>query len=216
MGLVGVFVREKGSVFVRDLRTLRRFVPPALAFLLVGFGTLLVLPDDDEIAEARQRFPTLVVTSDIESGTSATELRSNTEVRFLEADARALGALSSLDEVPEGVLRFDHVVGQQLLRSSFATNVVVGLGEGFVAVSVRLDTERWVGPLVTTGEVVDLYDIGLDTASPIARRAVVLDAPSPLDSGPRDVAVISLAVPEPALSAVLIAASQGRIWLVGS
>lgn len=201
---------------MKDLRSLKRFVPAGVAFVLVAFGTLLVLPSNDETAKADLRRPTLVLSTDVESGTSTADLTAQVEVKMLEIDARASGALSSLDELPDGVLVSDHVAGQQLLSSSFAANVVEGLGEGFVAVSVRLDAERWVGPLVTTGDVVDVFDIGVDAATPIARRAVVLESPSPTDLGPRDEAVISLGVPEASLSAVLVAASENRIWLVGT
>lgn len=203
-------------MFVSGVQSLRRFAPAALAFVLVAFGTLMVLPDDDEVANADQRRPTLVVTVDAESGTPSTDLRDSVEVKMLESDARATGALSSLDDLPEGVLVADHVAGQQLLASSFAANVVEGLGSGFVAVSVRLDAQRWVGPLVTTGDVVDVYDIVDGVATSIARDAVVLEAPVPTDIGPRDEAVIALGVPQGSLSAVLIAASESRIWLVGA
>jgi hypothetical protein len=200
---------------MKDLRPLKRFAPAASAFVLVALGTLLALPSDDEAAKADLRRPTLVLSTDMESGSSTANLVSDVEVKMLELDARASGALSSLDELPDGVLVADHVAGQQLLSSSFAANVVEGLGEGFVALSVRLDAERWVGPLVTTGDVVDVYDIGVDSATPIARRAVVLKSPSPTDLGPGDDAVVSLGVPEQSLSAVLVAASEKRIWLVG-
>jgi hypothetical protein len=203
-------------VFVRNLQSLKRFAPAALAFVLVAFGTLMILPKNDDVANADQRQPTLVLTSDVESGTATADLTAQVEVKMLEVDARATGALASLDDLPDGVLVADHVAGQQLLDSSFAANVVEGLGEGFVAVSVRLDAQRWVGPLVTTGDVVDVFDIGVDAATPIAREAVVLEAPSPTDLGPRDEAVISLGVPETSLSAVLVAASENRIWLVGA
>lgn len=199
-----------------NLQSLKRFAPAALAFVLVVFGTLMVLPQDDETANADERQPTLVLTTDAEAGTPIADLTASIDVKMLEADARATGALASLDALPEGVLVADHVAGQQLLATSFAANVVEGLGDGFVAVSIRLDAQRWVGPLVTTGDVVDVYDIGVDAALPIARRAVVLEAPSPTDLGPRDEAVISLGVPESSLSAVLVAASDNRIWLVGA
>jgi len=201
---------------VTSIQSLKRFAPAVLAFVLVAFGTFMVLPKDDDVANADQRQPTLVLTADVETGTPVADLAADIEVRMLEADARATGAISSIDDLPEGVLIADHVAGQQLLSSSFAANVVEGLGEGFVAVSVRLDAQRWVGPLVTTGDVVDVYDIGVDAATPIAREAVVLEAPAPTDLGPRDESVISLGVPERSLSAVLVAASANRIWLVGA
>lgn len=203
-------------MFVKDLQSLKRFTPAALAFVLVALGSLMILPKNDDVANADQRQPVLVLTGDVEAGTATADLVGLVDVKMLEADARATGALSSIDDLPEGVITSDHVTGQQLLVTSFATNVVEGLGEGFVAVSVRLDAQRWVGPLVTTGDVVDVYDIGVDAATPIARKAVVLEAPTPTDLGPRDEAVISLGVPETSLSAVLVAASENRIWLVGA
>lgn len=199
-----------------NLQSLRRFTPAALAFVLVAFGTLMALPKNDEVANADERQPVLVLTDDVEAGTPVADLVAFVDVKMLEADARAAGAYSSIDDLPVGVLTSDHVTGQQLLATSFAANVVEGLGKGFVAVSVRLDAQRWVGPLVTTGDVVDVYDIGVDAATPIAREAVVLEAPSPTDLGPRDEAVISLGVPQASLSAVLVAASENRIWLVGA
>ena len=201
---------------MRNIQSLKRFAPATLAFVLVAFGTLLVLPKNDEAANADERQPTLVLVRGVEAGTSASELATDVEVKMLEPDARATGALSSLDEIPDGVLISNHVPGEQLLASSFAANVVEGLGVGFVAVSVRLDAQRWVGPLVTTGDVVDVYDIGDEVALPIARDAVVLEAPTPTDLGPRDEAVISLGVPQSSLSAVLVAANDNRIWLVGA
>lgn len=203
-------------MFVKDLQSLKRFTPAVLAFVLVALGSLMILPKNDDVANADQRQPVLVLTGDVEAGTATADLVALVDVKMLEADARATGALSSLDDLPEGVLTSDHVTGQQLLATSFAANVVEGLGDGFVAVSVRLDAQRWVGPLVTTGDVVDVYDIGVDAATPIARKAVVLEAPAPTDLGPRDEAVISLGVPEASLSAVLVAASENRIWLVGA
>lgn len=201
---------------MRNVQSLKRFAPATLAFVLVAFGTLLVLPKNDEAANADERQPTLVLVRGVEAGTPASELVTDVEVKMLEPDARATGALSSLDEIPDGVLISNHVPGEQLLASSFAANVVEGLGVGFVAVSVRLDAQRWVGPLVTTGDVVDVYDIGDEVALPIAREAVVLEAPTPTDLGPRDEAVISLGVPQSSLSAVLVAANDNRIWLVGA
>lgn len=203
-------------MLVNNLHSLKRFAPAALAFVLVAFGTLMVLPKNDEAANADERQPTLVLTQAVEAGTSSSDLTARVEVKMLEADARATGVLSSVEDLPEGVLISDHVAGEQLLASSFAANVVEGLGEGFVAVSIRLDAQRWVGPLVTTGDVVDVYDIGDDAALPIARGAVVLEAPSPTELGPRDEAVISLGVPQSSLSAVLVAANDNRIWLVGA
>ncbi|MEN9805492.1 MAG: hypothetical protein RIS41_2339, partial [Actinomycetota bacterium] len=99
-----------------------------LAFVLVALGTLMILPKNDDVANADQRQPTLVLVADVESGTATADLTAQVEVKMLEVDARATGALASLDDLPDGVLVADHVAGQQLLASSFAANVVEGLG----------------------------------------------------------------------------------------
>lgn len=199
-----------------DPRSLKKYVPVVAAFVLVALGTLAVLPSEDGQATADQRQPTLVAKTAIETGVGSDELAGLVEVRMIDADARATGALSSVDDIPEGVLVADLVAGQQVLTSSLAENVVKGLGEGFVAVSVRLDPQRWAGPVITTGNVVDVFDIFEGVATPIASRAVILDAPSTDGIGSRDESIVTLGVPELALAQVLVAANEGRIWLVGS
>ena len=199
-----------------DPRTLKRYVPAASAFVLVVVGTLLVLPNSDEPANAEQQQATLVAKLAIDAGVESGDLGSLVEVRMIPANARAAGALSSVEEIPEGVLLADLVIGQQLLKSSIAENVVKGLGDGFVAVSVRLDSQRWTGPIITTGNVVDVFDIVEDSATPIALSAVILDAPSVDSLGSRDESIVTLGVPESALAQVLVAANENRIWLVGS
>jgi hypothetical protein len=199
-----------------DPRTLKRYVPAASAFVLVVVGTLLVLPNSDEPANAEQQQATLVAKLAIDAGVESGDLGSLVEVRMIPANARAAGALSSVEEIPEGVLLADLVIGQQLLKSSIAENVVKGLGDGFVAVSVRLDSQRWTGPIITTGNVVDVFDIVEGSATPIALSAVILDAPSVDSLGSRDESIVTLGVPESALAQVLVAANENRIWLVGS
>lgn len=199
-----------------DPRSLRRFVPAITAFVLVAVGTMLVLPSNDDRANADQRLATLVAKSSIEAGVESDQLGSMVEVRMIPIEARAAGALASVEEIPEGVLIADFVSGQQLLASSIAENIVKGLGDGFVAVSVRLDLQRWAGPVLTTGNIVDVYDIFESAATLIAPKAVVLDAPTVESLGSRDESIVTLGVPESALAQVLVAANENRIWLVGS
>ena len=196
--------------------TLRRHWVTVTAFFLVLLGTLAVVPRGDEKADATKRIPTLVVTKSLDDGSSAAIVRTAVEVRDLDPEARASGALSSLDEIPEGVLVSDHVVGEQLLVSSFATDVVAALGPGFVSVSIRLDAQRWVGPFLTTGEAVDVFDVSDTGSTKIASKAVIIEAPSAAEVGPRDESIVTMGVPSSALPAVLSAAGAGRIWLVGA
>ncbi len=196
--------------------SLRRHRVTIAAFFLVLIGTLAVVPRGDESATATEKIPTLVVTSAIAKGSSSALVRASVEVRDLDADARATGALSSLDEIPDGVLVSAHVAGEQLLVSSFASDEVSALGPGFVSVSIRLDAQRWVGPLLTTGDTVDVFDVTDTGSTKIATKAVIIDAPSAAEVGPRDESIVSMGVPASALPAVLSAATSGRIWLVGA
>lgn len=199
-----------------DPRSLKRYMPALAAFVLVAVGTLLVLPNSDEPAKADQLQATLVAKSPIEAGVKSDELGSMLEIRMVPIDARATGALSTFGEIPEGVLIADFVAGQQLLASSIAENVVKGLGDGFVSVSVRLDLQRWAGPVLTTGNIVDVFDIVESAATLIASKVVILDAPTVESLGSRDESIVTLGVPEASLPQILIAANENRIWLVGS
>lgn len=196
--------------------SLRRHRVTIAAFFLVLIGTLAVVPQGDESATATEKIPTLVVTSAIAKGSSSALVRASVEVRDLDVAARATGALSSLDEIPDGVLVSAHVAGEQLLVSSFASDEVSALGPGFVSVSIRLDAQRWVGPLLTTGDTVDVFDVTDTGSTKIATKAVIIDAPSAAEVGPRDESIVSMGVPASALPAVLSAATSGRIWLVGA
>lgn len=196
--------------------SLRRHRVTIAAFFLVLIGTLAVVPRGDESATATEKIPTLVVTSAIAKGSSSALVRASVEVRDLDVAARATGALSSLDEIPDGVLVSAHVAGEQLLVSSFASDEVSALGPGFVSVSIRLDAQRWVGPLLTTGDTVDVFDVTDTGSTKIATKAVIIDAPSAAEVGPRDESIVSMGVPASALPAVLSAATSGRIWLVGA
>ena len=77
--------------------TLRRHWVTVTAFFLVLLGTLAVVPRGDEEADATKRVPTLVVTKSLDDGSSAAVVRTAVEVRDLDPEARASGALSSLD-----------------------------------------------------------------------------------------------------------------------
>lgn len=192
-----------------------RTVGPALAaFSLVAIGTLVALPNDDQ-ATADDRIPTVVATSRLASGTDTDSVRANVEVRELDPEARAAGALTSIDDIPDGVIAAPLVPGQQLLASSFASTSVAALGPDFVAVSVRLDPQQWVGPVIIAGNVVDVYDVFNEETTLVAHEAVILDAPAADGLAPQDETIVSLGVRKESLPAVLVAATNNRIWLTG-
>lgn len=192
---------------------IKRATAPAVAFVCVGAGGLLLVPGDEA---SEERLPTLVAASDIVDGTDATRVRSRVEVRMLPPDARANGVLTSADEIPDGVLAYSHESGQQILTSSFAADRIAALGDNFVAVSIRVESPRWIGPLVTTGRIVDVYQVDAEEVRLITTDAVIVDAPDPENLGAKDDSVVVLGVRKDALSAVVLAASNNAIWLVGS
>ena len=195
---------------------IRRNLPAVGAFVLVTLGSLLVSPGGDGGAEADPRLPTVVAIAPIPKGALSTEIESSVEVRLVAPEARAEGALSSLEEIPQGVVATDHVVGQQLLASSFNGEQLRAVGDGYTAVSVRLDPQRWAGPLAVTGKIVDVYDVVDGEATLIASDAVIVSAPDAAALGSRDEAIVTIAVTDESLRNLLIAANSGSVWLVGA
>lgn len=193
----------------------KRLALPFTAFLLVGGGTLLALPEKSPDTGDARKEPTVVAVDAMTAGTPSLEVRSRVEIRDIDVSARADGALSSIDQIPDGVLTANHVPGQQILLSSIAENVVAAVGPGYVSVSVRLDSQRWMGPVGTTGTTVNVYSITNGVSSLISEKAVILDAPEVADLKPRDDAIITLAVRRDSLGAVLVAATEDRLWLTG-
>ena len=193
----------------------KRFIPAIAIFLLVTFGLLQLIPTDKNVAVSTELIPTVVFTQIASAGTNSSDLVSQIEIRMMDTQSRASGSLSSIEEIPSGVLVSDHVEGQQLLISSIAANAVDGLGVGFVAVSVAMDAQRWIGPLLATGTIVDVYEVIGETSTRIAENAVILNEPTVDESSSNDQTIISLAVPGSSLNQVLVAANENRLWLVG-
>ena len=196
--------------------TLKRFGPAVLAFLLVVAGVLLVAPQDDNEAKANEEVPVVVAVSSLASGSTGSQVRSNAEVRMVPAALRASGAFAAIEDIPEGALAYSHVTGQQILKTSFSVNQLLALGDGYVAVSIRVESQRWVGPYVMSGKSVNIYDTNITTASLISADAVILGTPETLDLEPKQDTIISLGVRQDSLAAVLVAASENRVWLVST
>ena len=192
-----------------------RYWPSLLAFALIAVGTVIWVNAGSSSVDSLDRLPTVVATSQVELGLDRAELLNSVEIRDLEIVARPEGALSTLAEIPDGVLVATHVAGQAILRSSVAPNRVAALGPGYMAVSVRLDPQRWVGPILLTGRTVDIYDIDPEGPRLISPDAVVVESVSPSSVDPKQETILSLGVRNDTLAAVLVAASENRIWLVG-
>ena len=194
---------------------IRRFAPAAGAFLLVAGGTLFALPNSDDGGSTTKQLPTVVAIAPLAGGSDSEQVRASVEIRQVDIEDRPVGALSATSEIPDGVLVAPHVVGQQLLETSFAENKVEALGDNYVSVSVRLESQRWVGPVLISGMTVNIFEITLTGATEVAKKAVVLEAPTPDDVEPKADAIVSLGIPRDSLPKVLLAASENRLWLVG-
>lgn len=190
---------------------------PLAAGVLVTVGALALTSGaaDSGSATGPVLIDTLVATRPIEAGTPTDELAGSVEVRELPADARADGALTNIDQLPDGTIVADLVSGQQVLASSIADDPIDAIGDDLVAVSVRLDPQRWTGPFTTTGAVVDIYETSDVDTRLIVSGAQIINAPDTAELDPRSEAVITLAVPIDSVTSVITAGATGQIWMVG-
>ena len=191
----------------------RKFLPAVVVFSLTFVGVLALAPRDKKTDDSL--VPVIVATRSLADGTRTSDVRKAAAVRMVPESARAAGALTRLQAMPDGVLAYDHVAGQQLLSTSFAGSHVRSLGIGFVAISLKLDPQRWVGAWLEAGRIVDIYDTADTGPRLVASRSVILSAPDPAELQPNDDAIVSLGVPKESLSDVLSAAADNRVWLVG-
>jgi hypothetical protein len=196
-------------------RNITKYLPAMLAFSFVLAGSWMLLPRDEDTADAEAQVSVVVLTRALAEGTPASEIRSAVTVRSLPAEAVADGAFDSIDDITDGVLAVDHAAGQQLTMLSFARNRVAAVGPDFVVTSVRMSAQNWSGAIRISGDVVDVYALTETGAAMVSPGAVVLDSPSLDDLQPTDDAVITIAVRRDSLPAVLVAAKEERLWLVG-
>lgn len=198
------------------LKSLARKAAPAAGVFSLAFAGVLALAPKGE-SKDETLVPVVVATRTMSDGTDSTAVRKSVVVRLVPDFARSEGAFTSVDALPDGVLAFDHVPGQQILYTSFARNHVSSLGANFVAISVTLDPQRWVGPWLQAGRIVDVYDTREPRPTLVATRAVILDAPEdPANTlEPTQDTVVSLGIPKETLVEVLAAAENGTVWLAG-
>lgn len=197
-------------------RVVRRLAPPMIAFIVAAAGAVIMFNSSSStVVAAPQQLPTLVAITDIETGAATSSLAERTEIRRLPVEARAAGAVGSLEELPaDSVLTSSMVAGQQILGSSVAADPRSSIGSGLVAVSAKLDPQQWAGPVATGGTRVDVYAVDSPTAILIARGVLVLEAPDPSTLSPQQEAVITLGVIPSEVAVVIGAVAGNGIWLV--
>lgn len=197
-------------------RVLRRLAPPVIAFIVATSGAVIMFNSSSRaVVAAPEQFPTVVAITDLKPGSTLASLVARTEIRRLPAEARAAGALASLDELPaDAVITSAMVAGQQILTSSVGADPRSSVGAGLVAVSAKLDPQQWAGPVAISGNRVDVYAVDAPAATLIARGVTVLEAPDPTTLAPQQEAVIILGVAPSEVAAVIGAISGSGIWLV--
>jgi hypothetical protein len=196
-------------------QNITKYLPAMLAFSFVLVGSWMLLPRDEDTASADAQVDVLVLDRAMPEGASASAVRDAASVRSLPAEAVTEGAFDSIDDIDGGVLAIDHAKGQQLTTLSFARNRVAAVGPEFVVTSVRMSAQNWSGALRISGDVVDVYALTETGVAMVSAGAVVLDSPSLDDLQPADEAVITIAVRRETLPAVLFAAREEQLWLVG-
>jgi len=199
-------------------RMIRRVGPPLLAFVVAALGALLLIGGQSGGSSGDAAdLPTVVAVADIPAGTAVAGLGALVEVRSVPADARALGAVERVDDLPDGVLDAALVPGQQLLATSVAPDPRDDIGDELVAISATLEPQQWVGPVATTGERVAVFAIGGEEGQLIAADVLVIDAPSdPTALEPTEQVVVTLGVPRLDAARVVGAIAGSGIWLVSS
>jgi len=176
----------------------------------------MLLASSSPAAEEKEGHATLVAPQHIPAGTSTTDMDSYVETVVLPSHARALGSVASLGELPDGVVATELVPNQQILTTSIVADVVDALGDDLVAISVRLEAQRWSGPLRLTGNIVTVYTLDADTPEILASGVRVLDAPSAEAISPRSEQLITLAIRADIAGQLIAAATNDQLWLVGS
>ncbi len=199
---------------MKVISVVKRFWIPLAVFVLTTAGLATLLPHSDDNADASIEIPTVVMTTDMPAGTDADIVRTNVEIRMLPTEARAIGALQSILDIPEGLLNSHHVIGQQVLTSSFDVSRVRAFGDDYVSLSIRLDPQRWTGPYSTAGQRVNIYEVQDGTnAVLISADAIIINAPSITDLKPDDKSVVTFGVRRGTVAAVIVAATNEKIWV---
>jgi hypothetical protein len=199
-------------------RMIRRVGPPLLAFVVAALGALLLIGGQSGGSSGDPAdLPTVVAVADIPAGTPVAGLGALVEVRSVPTDARALGAVERVDDLPDGVLDVAMVPGQQLLATSVAPDPRDDIGDELVAISATLEPQKWVGPVATTGDRVAVFAIGGEEGQLIASDVLVIDAPpDPSILEPTEQVVVTLGVPRLDAARVVGAIAGSGIWLVSS
>jgi pilus assembly protein CpaB len=204
----------------------KRNLLSSLGLALVGTMLLVTYVRAAEgRASADQRMvPVVVVTTGVERGTTAHELRGALRVEQVPAGSRAPHALQSIDDLDGRVPSADLFPGEQLVSERLTTPDEVGadLPPGTTAVSISLEPQRAVAGQVRAGARVNVlasYDDPASTETVLHDALVqgVTRTDAPTDGGQtvKGTVLVTLAVSPADAERFVQAADHGRVWLAG-
>lgn len=147
----------------------KRILVAITAVLLAAIGTVAVLAyargADRRALEGQQAISTYVVRKDVPAGTTARKALDDGLIvkELIASKGVPEGALTSVDPAYENlVATTDLVPGELVLQSRFGTQAAVDgrliVPDGKMAISVALDDPSHVGPFLTVGSHIAVFD----------------------------------------------------------
>jgi pilus assembly protein CpaB len=145
----------------------RAIIGVVSAVLLAAVGTFLLVSfvrgAEDRALAGQETVEVLVVTEDVERGTEAASLGDAVSVERIPAKVRAVGSVTSLDDLDGQVAAVDLVTGEQIVATRFATPAQleaesqIEVPAGLQAITVSLEPQRAVGGQIRPGDLVGLF-----------------------------------------------------------
>ncbi len=214
----------------------------ALALLGTLGLTAYVHGAKDRATAGEKLVAVYVASAKITAGTPVTQLHSKVKVEKVPAKVRADGAITNLDAIKGKVASIDIASGEQILASRFVSADVqsaqvqssTAVPAGFFQSTVSLDPDQALGGQVRAGNRVAVVAIDTKTdttgtipasAKVIARNLLVTtvqidgdrgqtpDAKQTLPNAPTGKLLVTLAVTQPDLEALVTAVNDGTVWL---
>lgn len=162
----------------------RRLLTALLAVVLAGTGAVLlthyVQGVDERAMAGMRRVDVLVVTRPVPEGADVAELTGSVTTKTLPATAVAVGALSTLEGAGDRVTASDLQPGEQVLDTKLVDPALlvedqpVEVPAGLEEVSVSLERQRMLGPVLQPGSRVGVYvSLAAEGETPAKTQLVV-------------------------------------------
>jgi pilus assembly protein CpaB len=214
----------------------------ALALLGTVGLTAYVHGAKDRATAGEKLVDVYVASAKITAGTPVNQLHSKVKVEQVPAKVRATDAITNLDAIKGEVAAIDIADGEQILSSRFVSADIqstqvqstTAVPAGFFQSTISLDPDQALGGQVRAGNRVAVVAINTKTdsvstipatAKVIARNLLVTtvqidgiagqtpDAKNKLPNAPTGKLLVTLAVTQPDLEALVTAVNDGTVWL---